>query len=242
MNLIIDIGNSLTKYAVFENRKLLHLETSGSNLFLTKIKDIFENFPKVEHAIISSVGKLENKEKEVLALFCKVYVLSHTSKVPFKNSYATPSTLGMDRIALVTAGFYQYPRSNVLIIDMGTCITYDMLNDAGEYIGGAISPGLQMRYKAMHGQTQKLPLLTPEDILDFVGNSTETCMHSGVIYGMVHELNGVIDQYHARFQDLTVILTGGDSQFFVKRLKNSIFANSKFLVEGLNCLLEYNKS
>ncbi|WP_422857733.1 type III pantothenate kinase [Flagellimonas sp. S174] len=242
MNLIIDIGNSLTKYAVFENRRLMHLETSKSNLFLSKIKDVFENFPKIEHAIISSVGKLENKEKEILALFCKAHVLSHTSKVPFKNSYATPHTLGMDRIALATAAFYQYPRRNALIIDMGTCITYDMINDAGEYIGGAISPGLHMRYKAMHTQTKKLPLLAPEDLLDFVGNSTETCMHSGVINGLINELNGTIGQYRARFQDLTVILTGGDSQFFVKRLKNSIFANSKFLVEGLNCLLEYNKS
>lgn len=242
MNLVIDIGNSLTKYAVFENRRLLHLETSDSNLFLSKIKDVFENYPKIEYALISSVGKLENKEKEVLALFCKVHVLSHTSKVPFKNSYATPNTLGMDRIALATAAFYQYPRKNVLVIDMGTCITYDLMNDAGEYIGGAISPGFHMRYKAMHAQTEKLPLLTPEDLLDFVGNSTETCMHSGVINGLINELDGTIDQYRARFQDLTVILTGGDSQFFVKRLKNSIFANSKFLVEGLNCLLEYNKS
>ncbi|MEM9078438.1 MAG: type III pantothenate kinase [Bacteroidota bacterium] len=242
MNLVIDLGNSLTKYAVFENRKLLHLETSESNLFLSKIKDVFESFPRIEYAIISSVGQLENKEKEVLALFCKVHVLSHASKMPFKNSYATPHTLGMDRIALATAAFYQYPRKNTLVIDMGTCITYDMVNDAGEYIGGAISPGLLMRYKAMHSQTEKLPLLTPEDILDFVGNSTETCMHSGVVNGLVNELDGTIEQYGARFQDLTVILTGGDSQFFVKRLKNSIFANSKFLVEGLNCLLEYNKS
>ncbi|WP_435623533.1 type III pantothenate kinase [Flagellimonas sp.] len=242
MNLVIDIGNSLTKYAVFENRRLLQLETSESTLFLSKVKDIFENYPKVEHALISSVGKLENREKEILALFCKVHVLSHTSKVPFKNSYATPHTLGMDRIALATGAFYQYPRKNVLVIDMGTCVTYDMINDAGEYIGGAISPGFHMRYKAMHSQTEKLPLLTPEDFLDFVGNSTESCMHSGVINGLVNELDGTIDQYHARFQDLTVILTGGDSQFFVKRLKNSIFANSKFLVEGLNCLLEYNKS
>ncbi|PRX56365.1 type III pantothenate kinase [Flagellimonas meridianipacifica] len=242
MNLVVDIGNSLTKYAVFENRKLLHFETSESNLFLSKIKDVFESFPKVEHAIISTVGQLENKEKEILALFCKVHVLSHTSKVPFKNSYATPNTLGMDRIALATAAFYQYARKNALVIDMGTCITYDMINDSGEYIGGAISPGLHMRYKAMHAQTEKLPLLAPEDLLDFIGNSTESCMHSGVINGLINELDGTIDQYHARFQDLTVILTGGDSQFFVKRLKNSIFANSKFLVEGLNCLLEYNKS
>lgn len=125
---------------------------------------------------------------------------------------------------------------------MGTCVTYDFVNDAGEYRGGAISPGLNMRYRAMHLQTDKLPLLQPEELLDFVGNSTASSMHSGVINGLTLELDGAISQYHARFQDLTVILTGGDSQFFVKRLKNSIFANSKFLVEGLNYLLEYNKS
>ncbi|MEO1485421.1 MAG: type III pantothenate kinase [Bacteroidota bacterium] len=242
MNLVIDIGNSFTKYAIFDNRQLVYFDTSESAIFVTQIKQLFEAYPKLDKAIISAVGPLENKEKEIMALFCKVHVLSHASKVPFKNSYASPSTLGMDRIALATSAFYQYPRKNVLVIDMGTCVTYDFVNDAGEYRGGAISPGLNMRYKAMHLQTDKLPLLQPEELLDFVGNSTASSMHSGVINGLTLELDGVISQYHARFQDLTVILTGGDSQFFVKRLKNSIFANSKFLVEGLNYLLEYNKS
>ena len=242
MNLVIDIGNSFTKYAIFDNRQLVYFDTSESAIFVTQIKQLFEAYPKIQRAVISAVGPLQNKEKEIMALFCKVHVLSHASKVPFKNSYASPSTLGMDRIALATSAFYQYPRKNVLVIDMGTCVTYDFVNDAGEYRGGAISPGLNMRYKAMHLQTDKLPLLQPEELLDFVGNSTASSMHSGVINGLTLELDGVISQYHARFQDLTVILTGGDSQFFVKRLKNSIFANSKFLVEGLNYLLEYNKS
>ncbi|TAI48033.1 type III pantothenate kinase [Flagellimonas allohymeniacidonis] len=242
MNLVIDIGNTLVKYAVFENNRILHMETSESGLFLSMIKQLYQLHPRIERAIISSVGKLENKEKDIVSLFSKVHVLSHQSRVPFKNSYATPSTLGMDRIALATAAFYKYPRSNALIIDAGSCITYDLVNDAGEYIGGAISPGLNMRFKAMHNQTQNLPLLQPEEFMDFIGNSTEACMQSGVINGLVQEIDGVINQYHSRFQDLTVILTGGDSQFFVKRLKNSIFANSKFLVEGLNYLLEYNKS
>ncbi|MEL7270499.1 MAG: type III pantothenate kinase [Bacteroidota bacterium] len=242
MNLVIDIGNSFTKYAIFDNRQLVYFDTSESAIFVTQIKQLFEAYPKIQRAIISAVGPLQNKEKEIMALFCKVHVLSHASKVPFKNSYASPSTLGMDRIALATSAFYQYPRKNVLVIDMGTCVTYDFVNDAGEYRGGAISPGLNMRYRAMHLQTDKLPLLQPEELLDFVGNSTASSMHSGVINGLTLELDGVISQYHARFQDLTVILTGGDSQFFVKRLKNSIFANSKFLVEGLNYLLEYNKS
>ncbi len=242
MNLVIDIGNTLIKYAVFENRRMVYDQVSESGLFLSKIKELFEHYPKINYAIISSVGKLDKTEKDIVSLFCKVHVLSSASKVPFKNSYATPHTLGVDRLALATAAFYQNPRGNTLAIDAGTCITYDMVNNAGEYVGGAISPGVRMRYRAMHNQTAGLPLLEPEELLDFVGNSTQSCMHSGVINGVACEVDGVIDQYRARYQDLTVILTGGDAHFFAKRLKNTIFANSKFLLEGLNCLLEYNKS
>jgi len=185
MNLVIDIGNTLTKYAVFENRRVIYDQSSESSLFLSNIKELFEQFPKIGHAIISSVGQLEKKERDIVSLFCKVHVLDSSSKVPFKNSYATPQTLGVDRIALATAAFYQNPKGNTLVIDSGTCITYDLVNNFGEYIGGAISPGVQMRYKAMHNQTAGLPLLKPEEILDFIGNSTETCMHSGVINGKV---------------------------------------------------------
>ncbi len=241
MNLVIDIGNTLIKYAVFENGRLIYDQSSESGLFLSKVKELFERYPKINHALISSVGKLDRKERDIVALFCRVHVLSHDSKVPFKNSYATPQTLGMDRVALATAAFYHHPRGNTLVIDAGTCITYDMVNNFGEYVGGAISPGIRMRYKAMHDQTAGLPLLEPEDIFDFIGNSTAASMHSGVINGVAQEVDGVIDQYRNRFQHLTVILTGGDAQFFAKRLKNTIFANSKFLLEGLNYLLEYNK-
>jgi type III pantothenate kinase len=241
MNLVVDIGNTRIKFAIFENRKLVIDEKIESGIFLTKVKELFEAFPKIDNAIISSVKKLD-KEADVLSLFCKVHVLSHTSKTPFKNSYATPNTLGVDRIALVTTAFYDYQRKNVLIIDAGTCITYDVINNYGEYLGGAISPGLLMRYNAMHNQTDGLPLLRPNELLDFVGNTTESSMHSGVVNGTTQEVDGVIEQYNQRFKDLTVILTGGDAHFFAKRLKNSIFANSKFLLEGLNYLLEYNKS
>lgn len=240
MNLVIDIGNTLIKYAVFQNGKIIYDQTSESGLFLSKIKELFEKYPRISKAILSSVGKLDRKERDVVALFCKVHVLSSDSKMPFKNSYATPHTIGVDRLALAAAAYQQNPRSNTLVIDAGTCITYEMVNNAGEYVGGAISPGVRMRYRAMHEQTAGLPLLAPDELLDFIGNSTETCMHSGVINGLSLEVDGVIDQYQSRFQDLTVILTGGDSHFFAKRLKNTIFANSKFLLEGLNCLLEYN--
>jgi len=240
MNLVIDIGNTRIKYAVFQNSKLIYDQASEAGLFLSKIKELFEKYPRINNAILSSVGTLDRKERDVVALFCKVHVLTNSSKVPFKNSYATTQTLGVDRLALAAAAFHHNPRGNTLVIDAGTCITYDMINNAGEYVGGAISPGVRMRYNAMHNQTAGLPLLDPDELLDFIGNSTKSCMHSGVINGVTQEVDGVINQYQSRFQDLTVILTGGDSHFFAKRLKNTIFANSKFLLEGLNCLLEYN--
>lgn len=241
MNLIIDAGNTRVKFAIFENGQLVFDKSVNHDRFVTKLKAIFNEYPKIVWAIVSTVGRLGKKEIDVLTIFCKVYVLSSRSKTPFKNSYATPQTLGVDRIALATAAFYHKPNANVLVIDAGTCLTYDMVNDYGEYLGGAISPGLTMRYKALHDQTSKLPLLKPAELIDFIGNTTETCIHSGVLNGISAEIDAVIGQYRSRFIDLTVILTGGDSQILSKRLKNTIFAHSKFLLEGLNQLLEYNK-
>jgi len=241
MNLVIDIGNTLIKYGVFDKNRLRIDQSSTPALFLKTVKAIFEVYPSIDHAIISSVGALEKKEYHVLSLFCKVMVLDHQSKVPFQNNYATPDTLGLDRIALAAAAYYHNPKGNTLVIDAGTCITYDMVNANGEYLGGGISPGMEMRYSAMHQQTAKLPLLQPEPFAGLIGTTTESCMHSGVVNGIGYEIEGVIHAYQERFQHLTVILTGGNAQFFGKRLKKSIFANSNFLLEGLNFLLEYNK-
>ena len=241
MNLVVDCGNTRVKFAVFKGNTLLLIEEVANEDFLKEVKSLFKRFSKIERAIASSVGSLARKDLDVIALFCPLHVVSSETKAPFKNSYATPQTLGVDRVALATAAFYSYPRRNVLVIDAGTCVTYEMLNDIGEYLGGAISPGIQMRYKALHQQTAKLPLLEKTDIIDFIGNSTERSMHSGVVNGICLEIDGVIHQYQRRFKDLTVILTGGDHLFLSKRLKNTIFANSKFLLEGLNYLLEYNK-
>lgn len=241
MNLVVDIGNTYIKFAVFKKNELLFDEYFEPSDFLEKVKGVFEAYPEISDAILSSVGGLDGTSLEVLTLFCNVHVLSQNSQIPFKNSYATPQTLGIDRIALATAAFYQNKGGNTLVIDAGTCITYDFINDFNEYLGGAISPGIHMRYKAMHTQTAKLPLLEKEGPLDFIGNATNSCMHSGVIYGVLHEIEGVISQYQERFEHLTVILTGGDSHFLSKRIKNTIFADSKFLLKGLNYLLEYNK-
>ncbi len=241
MNLVVDIGNTYIKFAVFKKHELVFDEYFEPSVYVDKVKSIFEAFPEIAYAILSSVGQLDGKVVDVLTLFCKVHVVSQHSKIPFKNSYATPQTLGIDRIALATAAFYHNQGGNTLVIDAGTCITYDFVNDFKEYLGGAISPGIHMRYRAMNAQTAKLPLLEKEEPLDFIGNATNSCMHSGVFYGVLHEIEGVISQYQHRFEHLTVILTGGDSHFLSKRLKNTIFADSKFLLKGLNYLLEYNK-
>jgi len=241
MNLIIDVGNTATKLGVFIGEKLLYDEVIDHGSFIEKIRGLFGRFPNINHAIVSSVGEFDSKELAVLSILCETHILNHSTKTPFKNSYATPQSLGVDRIALATAAFYHNSNGNTLTVDAGTCITYDMVNDYGEYLGGAISPGVNMRYRAMHEQTSKLPLLTKETPLDLIGNSTETSMHSGVVYGVCAEIEGVIEQYKSRFVDLTVILTGGDAQFLSERLKNTIFADSKFLLRGLNYLLEYNK-
>ena len=241
MNLIIDAGNTLVKLALFSKKDIIYLVTMDSDGFVGAIKKIFKDYPDITSAIVSSVGSLSREQMNVVAVFCRLHELSHNSNVPFKNSYASPQTLGVDRLALATAAYYHNPHQNNLVIDAGSCITYDIINDFDEYLGGAISPGVQMRYQAMHQQTAKLPLLEKKELLDFIGNSTENCIHSGVVNGICLELDGVINQYKSRFKDLTVILTGGDAQFLSKRVKNTIFADSKFLLKGLNYLLEYNK-
>ncbi|MDV7138113.1 type III pantothenate kinase [Maribacter sp. TH_r10] len=241
MNLIIDAGNTFVKLAVFENGAIVHdIRVELADL-VKKAKVIYHEYPQIEWTMVSSVVSLEKTDLKALTVFSKVHVLGHGTKTPFENKYATPETLGVDRIALAAGAFYFKPHCNVLVIDAGTCITYDLITENGEYLGGTISPGLQMRYNALHQQTSKLPLLNPKDPKGLIGNTTESSIHSGVVNGICTELDGVIDQYRMEFKDLTVILTGGDNQFLSKRLKNTIFAFSNFLLKGLNNLLDYNK-
>ncbi len=241
MNLIIDVGNTLLKLAVFEADVLLHKKSCKKNGFFKTLTEITESHPKIGHCIISSVGDFTKLELLKLEEFYPVTVLTHKTKVPFSNLYETPTTLGVDRIALVSGAAVQYPDKNVLIIDAGSCITYDFLNSDNEYLGGAISPGLYMRYNALHNFTAKLPLLDVDQPKELTGASTISSMHSGVTQGLLYELDGFITSYKAVFNDLTIILTGGDAHFLRDSLKSDIFANSNFLLEGLNFILEHNK-
>ncbi|QLE00675.1 type III pantothenate kinase [Galbibacter sp. BG1] len=241
MNLIIDVGNSFIKVAVFKRDEVLQVLKVPEENFLKNISEIFQKYPEIKRTMVSSVGKLPEKYMKALAVFAPLKSLTTQSKVPFINEYATPETLGVDRIALITAAFYAYKHTNCLVIDAGSCITFDFLSSEGKYKGGAISPGIRMRYKAVNTFTANLPLIDSFEIDDFIGNSTKSCIISGVLNGTVNEIDATITQYREKFKDLTVILTGGDSHFLSKRLKSSIFAHSNFLVEGVNHILELNK-
>ncbi|MGC1473552.1 MAG: type III pantothenate kinase [Psychroserpens sp.] len=240
MNLIIDVGNTSVKFAIFKDSELSYKSTADLIDFDRTLGNIFNEFSEIEQAIISSVGNFNKGHLENLKHKVNVIELSNQVKLPFKNQYTTPNTLGADRIALVSASVEKFPNQNVLIIDAGTCITYDFVNKDNTYLGGAISPGIRLRYKSLHDLTANLPLLETEQPTDITGNSTQNSIHSGVIFGIIKEIDGVIDTYLQNYPGLTVILTGGDTKFLSNQLKNSIFANSNFLLEGLNFILEYN--
>jgi type III pantothenate kinase len=242
MNLIIDVGNSYVKLAVFCGVDLKYKTTVGLDSIIIKVKSLKKEYNSIDRAIISSVGKLSETELNTISKYFNLVILDSNTKIPFKNLYKTPKTLGVDRIALVCASMINYSDKNVLIIDAGTCITYDFINNNNEYLGGAISPGIRVRYKSLNTLTANLPLLDTKMPENIIGNSTEESIHSGVIFGVLNEIDGIIESYKLKYLDLTVILTGGDSKFLSKQLKSSIFANPNFLLEGLNFILQYNSN
>ncbi len=241
MNLIIDVGNTLVKLAVFDNESLTFKKSCLKEDFLSTLQEFSSCYPKISDVIVSSVGNFSEGELLEIKNRYRVFVLTHKDSIPFKNNYESPNTLGVDRIALVSAAAVQYPNKNVLVIDAGSCITYDFINSENEYLGGAISPGVTMRYRSLNILTEKLPLLEPKTINNFIGNSTECSIHIGVLQGVVSEIEGFVSLYKEKHEELTIILTGGDAHYLLDSLKNDIFASSNFLLEGLNYLLEHNK-
>ncbi|WP_375239795.1 type III pantothenate kinase [Aurantibacter sp.] len=241
MNLIIDAGNSYVKIAVFQNNNLIFVDSVSYKSFFIDLTNVLKNHPNIKYGILSSVGAFSSNDiYEIDKRICLIEVRDKI-KLPFSNLYKTINTLGKDRLALISASMINYTKENVLVIDAGTCITFDFKNKDDEYLGGAISPGINMRYNSLNYYTSSLPLLKKEVINgNYLGNSTEACMHSGVVNGVVQEIDGVVAQYKSKYKDLTVILTGGDANFLSLQLKSSIFANSNFLLEGLNYLLNYN--
>lgn len=240
MNLILDVGNSFVKLAVFQQDEMLQKWIVEKGELQIKIEEILSENPKIDKMIFSSVADAsfalpKNQRKSV-----QVLVLGPETPLPFRNCYATPTTLGNDRKALIAGAAKRFKGENVLVIDAGTCLTFDFKNEQEEYLGGAISPGLNMRFKAVHTFTANLPLVEINEIPQLTGNTTENCIASGVYNGMLKEIDGIIESYKSEYQDVQIIFTGGDAHFLSMRLKNSIFANSNILLEGLNYILEFN--
>jgi type III pantothenate kinase len=239
MILVIDVGNTRIKGAVFEGAILLEIFVFTKIELQKNIENILKNFEKVSDLVVSSVGDVEKLSFLAFDNVLKVHFISNTDPFPFQNKYATPQTLGIDRIVLAAGATLQFPNQNRLVIDAGTCVTYDFIDQDNNYLGGAITPGLRLRYESLHNYTAKLPLLALENPENLIGNSTSDSIHSGVVNGLVYEIDGFINEYRARYLNFIIILTGGDTDFLAKRLKNTIFANSNFLLESLNQTFQY---
>jgi len=239
MIICIDVGNTRTKVAVYENGTLQQLVITNNEKLIKNISKQIQGIENCVDIILSSVGNLPSEVIENLKKLGNLIIVTHESPIPFKNLYATPTTLGIDRIVLAAGATLKYPNQNRLIIDAGTCLTYDFINNQDQYHGGAISPGIGLRYKSLHDYTANLPLEKISELHSFVGNSTSASIQSGVLNGVIAEIEAFIDHFKHQDENLTVILTGGNSEFLVNRLKNSIFANPNFLLESLFLLHQH---
>jgi type III pantothenate kinase len=242
-NLVIDIGNSRTKFAIFHQRKLME---SGKivKFDLDQLNQILDN-NEITHSIISSVNDEITHLENQLQIRTKYIRFSAVAKAGVINNYKSPETLGLDRLAGVIGAKALFPDSNCLVIDTGTCITYDAIDAAGVYEGGSISPGLNMRLQAMHKFTSRLPEIGLSDYSDWRGYDTPSAMLSGVLNGSREEVTGMIEIYRSKYPELQVVLCGGDAIFFDSRLKNSIFAHTlktepDLVLIGLNEVIHNN--
>jgi len=236
MSLMIDIGNTRTKYAYFVNGRI---QEKGSCRFEDTPKIVRNYSGKVKNMMLSSVKPIPDVVlSESMRHNPDLVVFSSEMKMPYKILYETPNTLGTDRLALVAGAVLDFPKKPVLIIDAGTCITFDFIDGKTRYHGGSISPGLQMRLRALSNQTGALPLVELSEPKELIGGSTKESILSGVVNGAIKELDGTIDDYQKRYSDIIVVLTGGDARFFDKKLKNSIFADEDVLLKGMYFILK----
>ena len=232
LKLIIDQGNTQTKLALFQQKKML------KKILYNQENQLHDLESQADAVILSSVG---DASALLNVLVKDSLLLKKNTPLPIANLYESLDTLGNDRIAAVVGAATQFTKSNVLVIDAGTCITLDLLTIEG-YQGGSISPGILMRLQALHQQTKRLPLVELIEEVDIIGKNTTQCIQSGVINGVLAEIDGMIDCYKSQFANLKVVLTGGDSQLFDKGLKNSIFVDSDLVLKGLNEILDYNEA
>ncbi|MBK6265553.1 type III pantothenate kinase [Marivirga sp. S37H4] len=237
MNAAIDIGNTKVKLGIFEDEKLVSFETFNS------LEDLSIEIKKKDIAkiIVSSVRESNDFISEILRLDNEVVFLDFNTPLPFINHYQSP-TLGLDRIAVVAGAQALFPHKNSLVIDMGTCITYEIIEGGKHYYGGAISPGMHMRFKSLHNFTARLPLVTVEHPIEQVGKTTEKSIQSGVVHGVIGEMEAFIQTYKEKYSPLNVIITGGDAKYFESKIKATIFAIPELVLVGLNAILRHNAS
>ena len=238
MTLCFDFGNTRMKCAVFDGRALkevLVLENDNDDT----IQSILSKYQPTK-SILSSVINHNHTIEKILAASTQFHLLNHLSKYPVTTPVGKPETIGADRLALVVAAVDLYPNSNNLAIGLGSAITYNFINKYHEFLGGGISPGMEMRFKSLQTFTAKLPLIKKDWNFPLVGYDTRTNILSGVILGMAKEIDGMIDAYAEKYSNLNVLLTGGDAPYFVYHLKNKIFADPNLIFKGLYAISEYN--
>jgi type III pantothenate kinase len=239
MKLVIDYGNSRVKTALFDKDLLLHIN-EGETLDAGSLESFLTDKPGVTAAIISAVRDYDDSLRKYLRNHFFFIELNPHTPVPLLNRYLTPDSLGNDRLAGAVAANAMFPNQNVLVIDAGTCMTYNFIDDHNVFLGGGISPGLTLRLKALHTFTDKLPLIPLGDTEHLIGRSTAESILSGVINGTTAEINGIIEKYADLYPDVKVILTGGNTKYFDKRLKINIFVYPNLVLSGLNIILNHN--
>ena len=241
MNLIVDIGNTLTKVAVVERGEVVRSFIYGSAAEVD-VEAIVEAFPALERAIVASSGEGEAELAERLQeARITTLRLDYRTPLPIGNEYLTPQTLGVDRIAAAVGACQMYGCRSCLIVDFGTAITIDVVED-GIFKGGNISPGASTRLRALNDYTSRLPLCEPTDEVLSYGRTTREAIEQGVMQGITHEIKGYVDSFLLKNEEKSIIFTGGEAKYFANRIKNAIFAKCDLVVCGLNSILEYNAS
>jgi len=239
MNLVIDIGNTLQKIAVFNNDECVYCQ-SFSLITIDIFNSVFNQYP-IKNSIVSSVAELDTQVIEYLSINTRIVQYTHQTKLPITILYKSAETLGLDRIANAVGAATLFPKKNVLSVQAGTCLVFDFVNENKEYLGGSISPGMQMRLEVLHEKTKNLPLLRVGDAPhSFLGTSSEESILFGVIKGICYEIDGFIEDYRTQFKDITVLLTGGDAACLQKSIKNTIFAAPNVVLKGLNEIIKFN--
>ena len=238
--LAIDIGNTRQKAAVFTSNGDIITLINEPSLSLETTADLVSKY-QIDSSILSNVGQQREDLSDHLSRHTNFVQFSHATPLPIKIEYETPDTLGLDRIANAVAAHAQFPDSAALSIQAGTCLVMDFITADGRYWGGSISPGLEMRFKALAQFTHQLPFVKTQIPSDFIGKSTESSISSGVFNGFIDEINGTISRYEERFGDIKIILTGGNREEVFNSIKFTIFATSNFVLQGLFKILIFNE-